>query len=100
VSKLTLAGGLTALKGADYARLLEQSAFDIGIYVPDGSDHQTPHRRDEIYVIAQGEGQFICGKLTYNFRAGDVFFVPASTEHRFVNFSAGFSTWVIFLGQR
>lgn len=100
MSKLSLAEGLAALGGDDFARLLERSDFDVGIYAPRHGDPQAPHRRDEIYIIAQGTGEFILDGDTYGFTAGDVFFVPANTEHRFVKFSAGFSTWVIFLGPR
>lgn len=98
--KFTVPKGIAALGGTDYARLLERSNFDVGIYMPQGSDLQKPHHRDEIYVIAQGKGQLVLGDQTYSCSLGEAFFVPAGMEHRFINFSAGFCTWVIFLGPR
>jgi mannose-6-phosphate isomerase-like protein (cupin superfamily) len=84
-------------ENTDYARLYERQSFDIGMYRPVKVDPQTPHTRDELYVIAAGSGDFICGNESTTFSPGDVFFVPAGVEHRFVKFSYDFATWVIFL---
>jgi uncharacterized RmlC-like cupin family protein len=35
-----------------------------------------------------------------HFGPGDFLFVPAGIEHRFVNFTDDFSTWVIFYGPK
>jgi len=61
-------------------------------------DTQTPHLQDEIYVIASGNSQFFRDVETVNCKTGDVLFVPAKMEHRFINFSNYFATWVIFYG--
>ena len=34
----------------------------------------------------------------HGFSAGDFLFAPAGVEHRFVNFTDNFYTWVIFYG--
>src|ERR1700680_4771660 len=62
---------------ADYTRLIEQKTFDVGIYRPLRVDPQTPHSRDELYVVASGRGEFICAGETKAFGHGDPFFVPA-----------------------
>lgn len=98
MTKFTLADGLAALHGTDYARLLERRSFDVGIYAPESSDRQAPHRRDEVYVIAQGQGQLVLGDLTHSCVPGDLFHVPAGMKHHFANVSAGFLVWVIFVG--
>jgi mannose-6-phosphate isomerase-like protein (cupin superfamily) len=102
MQKLSIADTMAALsrKGEDFSRLLEQPSFDVSLYKPTGIDPQKPHARDELYVIASGSGRFTCNGETENFAASDVFFVPAGVEHRFVDFSADFSTWVIFFGPR
>ena len=82
---------------ADYTQLFARDSFDIGFYRPVRFDKQTPHERDELYVIAAGSGDFVCGDETRSFSCGDIFFVPAGVEHRFTNFSYDFATWVIFL---
>jgi len=89
-----------AAAGSDFARFLERPSCDVSLYKPVGVDSQKPHLRDELYVIASGSGGFICEARTDAFGPGDIFFVPAGTDHRFVSFSADFSTWVIFLGPR
>jgi mannose-6-phosphate isomerase-like protein (cupin superfamily) len=81
----------------DYTQLFERDAFDIGFYRPIRFDPQTPHAKDELYFIAEGSGDFVCGDQTRRFSTGDIFFVPAGAEHRFTNFSHDFATWVVFL---
>jgi len=87
-----------AKSGETFQKLFVRSDFDAGLYKPDKTDPQTPHRRDEVYIVASGTGTFICDGETALFKAGDFFFVPKGVEHRFENFSDDFSTWVIFFG--
>jgi mannose-6-phosphate isomerase-like protein (cupin superfamily) len=49
-------------------------------------------------VVSTGSGEFVCGNEREPVAIGDVLFVPAGVEHRFVNFSDNFSTWVFFHG--
>ncbi len=84
----------------DYMRLIEDATYDIGLYKPDGVDPQTPHSRDELYIVAAGTGEFVCDGKTRAFAPGDMLMVPAGVEHRFQNFSEDFSTWVVFFGVR
>jgi uncharacterized protein YjlB len=84
----------------DYTRLIEKAAFDVGFYRPIRFDKQTPHARDELYIIAEGNGKFRCGNEITDFAEGDLFFVPAGVEHCFSDFSYDFATWVIFLSGR
>lgn len=82
---------------SDYLELVREHRFDLGLYQPVEVDPQTPHARDELYIVARGSGRFVCAGETRSFATGDAFFVPAGTEHRFVDFSSDFATWVIFL---
>lgn len=68
------------------------------LYMPVGSDTQQPHDRDEIYVVARGEGEFFDGERILRVGQGSFIFVPAGVPHRFQNFSEGFSVWVVFYG--
>ena len=70
----------------------------VELYKPVGSDRQSPHTRDELYIVATGHGEFTLEDESFNFAAGDLIFVPAHAEHRFSSFSDDFSTWVIFFG--
>jgi mannose-6-phosphate isomerase-like protein (cupin superfamily) len=85
---------------ADFARLLEGDAFDVGIYKPDKVDLQGPHVRDELYVVASGRGRFRCDGETQPVGVSDVLFVRAGVEHRFEDFTDDFSAWVVFFGPR
>lgn len=72
--------------------------MSVEIYQPVGHDPQQPHAQDEIYVVISGRGIFQNGTEQYAFQPGDVLFVPAGAEHRFLQFSEDFKTWVIFIG--
>lgn len=84
--------------GEHFAKLFAHGTLEVEIYRPDKIDHQQPHAKDEVYLIISGAGDFFLeGKVTA-FKPGDFLFVPAGAEHRFINFSHDFSTWVLFYG--
>lgn len=102
MQKLTAGDALQALAagGTDFVRLLDRDGFDVGLYKPDRIDAQSPHARDELYVVAAGEGRFRLADEVVAVAPGDVLFAPAGAVHRFEDFSADFATWVIFIGAR
>ncbi|HZV68884.1 MAG TPA: cupin domain-containing protein [Saprospiraceae bacterium] len=81
-----------------FTELYSHGSLSVEIYKPLKEDLQTPHDRDEVYVIIAGHGDFISDGKKHTFKQGDFFFVPAHIEHRFENFSDDFSTWIIFFG--
>src|SRR5438046_7177327 len=40
--------------------LFQHGTLTVKLYAPRGSDPQTPHTRDEIYVVIRGTGDFFC----------------------------------------
>ena len=44
-----------------YVIVYGHGTFRPGLYAPRGVDDQTPHTRDEAYVVVKGSGQFVCG---------------------------------------
>lgn len=76
----------------------EHGTLQVEFYKPVGVDKQTAHNRDEIYVVWSGTGTFQNDGISQPFEPGEVLFVPAGIEHRFVDFSADFATWVFFYG--
>jgi mannose-6-phosphate isomerase-like protein (cupin superfamily) len=93
--------GIDQLPGPDgqrYIELFRHGTLAVELYAPRGNDPQTPHTRDEIYVIISGAGRFRCGTNETTFGPGDVLFVPAGEEHRFIEFGDDFATWVFFYG--
>jgi mannose-6-phosphate isomerase-like protein (cupin superfamily) len=86
-----------------FITLFEHGTLQIEIYVPRGADGelvdpQTPHTRDELYVVASGIGFFFNGETREPVQAGDLLFVAAGSPHRFEEFTENFATWVMFYG--
>ena len=81
-----------------YTIVFRHGTFEAGLYAPRGVDDQTPHTRDEAYVVVRGRGQFVCGDARRPFGAGELLFVPAGMTHRFEDFSDDLTVWVIFYG--
>ena len=100
--RLTPEAALAALAaspdGKPFRELFTHGSLAVEIYRPVGLDLQTPHARDEVYVVIAGHGEFVCAGERRAFAAGELLFVPAGVEHRFENFSHDFSTWVLFYG--
>lgn len=96
----TIADATAALAkaGGEFVTLSRNGTLEIEIYRPVGVDKQNPHRKDELYVIISGQGVFVHGTMRTPFLPGDVLFAEAGLEHRFVDFSADFATWVFFYG--
>jgi mannose-6-phosphate isomerase-like protein (cupin superfamily) len=99
--------------GRATALLLAHGTMELRWFAPKQGDPQTPHDRDELYIVVSGTGVFMCGveSLPFDdmslpmlgedcvrFGPGDALFVPAGTVHRFENVSDDFATWVIFYG--
>ena len=98
--RLTAENALAALarEGGHYLKLFRHGSLHVEIYRPEKEDPQTAHSLDEIYVVISGTGFFICGEDRQPFEPGEVLFVPAGLEHRFVEYSDDFATWVFFYG--
>lgn len=90
--------GLPGPDGARFRTLFEHGSLQVEIYAPRGTDPQTPHTRDEVYVVVKGEGVFVSDEGRTQFGPGDFLFAPAGVEHRFEDFSQDLAVWVIFYG--
>lgn len=84
--------------GERYVELFRHGTLSVELYAPRGDDPQTPHTRDEVYVVASGHGQFLNGLDRHPFGPGDLLFVPAGVVHRFEHFSDDLAVWVVFYG--
>jgi mannose-6-phosphate isomerase-like protein (cupin superfamily) len=99
--KISLAEALARLPGPQdevSVSVFEHGTLVVKLYTPRGNDEQTPHSRDEIYVVARGAGEFVCGGARQPFVPNDVLFAAAGIEHRFENFTDDFAVWVFFYG--
>jgi mannose-6-phosphate isomerase-like protein (cupin superfamily) len=98
---LSVREGLSRLPGPAGERFVElfrHGTLSVELYAPRGRDPQSPHTRDEVYVVAAGQGWFRNGPERHRFGAGDVLFVPAGVEHRFEEFGDDLAVWVFFYG--
>jgi mannose-6-phosphate isomerase-like protein (cupin superfamily) len=89
---------IPAPDGKSFAVAFEHGTLKLGLFAPRGVDLQQPHSQDEVYMVIQGEGRFLCGGTRHDFGPGDVLFVPAGVEHRFEDFSDDLAVWVVFYG--
>lgn len=100
--RITVADALKRLSerqdGKRFVELLTHGSLSVEIYAPRGRDPQTPHTRDEVYVVVHGRGEFVNGTERHPFGPGDFLFVPAGVEHRFVDFTDDLVVWVVFYG--
>jgi hypothetical protein len=99
-NRLTPSTALAALAATDkpFVSLFRHGTLEIEFYKPDRIDHQTPHARDEVYVVISGSGAFVCGDKRRSFETGEVLFAAAHVEHHFEDFTPDFATWVFFYG--
>ena len=101
---MTVAAGRAAARaaaeaaGMPHATLFRHGSLAVEFYAPHGVDRQTPHARDEVYVVAAGTGTFVCGGVPQPVEAGEVLFAAAGVPHHFEAFSDDFGTWVFFYG--
>lgn len=94
----TLAGALAASPAPDNlaAEIAKFPGLDVEFYQPKGEDRQTPHDRDELYVVARGTGVLELSGERHACKTGDLMYVAAHAVHRFVEFSPDFAAWVVF----
>lgn len=74
------------------------AAMSVGLYVlpAGGVDDQVPHNEDEIYVVVSGSASFVTPTRSVQVKAGDVLFVAAHEEHRFVDITENLRLVVVF----
>jgi mannose-6-phosphate isomerase-like protein (cupin superfamily) len=84
--------------GERFATVFTHGSLEIEIYAPRGTDPQNPHTRDELYFVATGSGEFVCGESRQSFGPTDILFAAAGVSHRFENFTDDLVVWVMFYG--
>ena len=95
------AGRYSAPEGAENNHWIEHLRvpdLSVGTYsVPGGgSDDQSPHSEDEIYVVTQGSARLVAGDEAADVAPGSVVYVPAGEVHRFVDIAEDFAVVVLF----
>lgn len=78
--------------------VFRHGSLEVKMYAPRKQDTQTPHTRDEVYLVARGRGTYFYAGERQPFEPGDFLFAAAGVEHRFEDFSDDFFVWVLFYG--
>ncbi|MFI5734312.1 cupin domain-containing protein [Kribbella sp. NPDC051587] len=98
MKKLVGAGVFGRREPNDYVEQLRTESMSVGTYsIPAGGvDDQAPHHEEEIYVVTAGRATFVTPSGAEPVETGDVLFVPAEEEHRFVDITEDLSLLVFF----
>jgi mannose-6-phosphate isomerase-like protein (cupin superfamily) len=77
---------------------LRAATLSCGTYsIPaGGTDDQQPHRQDEVYFVTAGRARLVASSGSADVRPGDLIFVPAGEEHRFVDVAEDLALLVVF----
>ncbi len=84
--------------GERFAPVFARGSLEVELYHPLGRDHQTPHDRDELYVVVTGAGRYRCAGTCTPFGPGALLFAAAGVPHRFEDFGDDLVLWVVFFG--
>src|ERR1700689_1487673 len=95
---LAAALALPLPEGRRSTQVFVDGDLEIRLYAPKGHDPQTPHDRDELYIVASGAGKFGVGERIDAVARGAPLYVAGLEVHRFEDFSDDFPAWVVFYG--
>jgi mannose-6-phosphate isomerase-like protein (cupin superfamily) len=81
-----------------YVDQLRVADLSVGTYsIPaGGTDDQTPHTEDEVYVVTAGRARLVTHSGTADVKPGDVMYVPAGEAHWFVDVTEDLALLVMF----
>jgi mannose-6-phosphate isomerase-like protein (cupin superfamily) len=81
-----------------WAEQLRVPDLSVGTYsiVAGGTDGQSPHTEDEIYVVTAGRATLESGGEATAVGPGSVIYVPASEVHRFTAITEDLALLVLF----
>ncbi|WP_225728260.1 MULTISPECIES: cupin domain-containing protein [unclassified Nocardia] len=85
-------------KNVAYLEFLREQTLSAGLYGLDvlGTDPQSPHTEDEVYIVLSGRATITVGSETAEVVHGSVVYVPAGVAHRFHNISEDLRVVAVF----
>jgi len=98
LSKLPLPATALWPQGVWDHEAFSHGSMSVILFTPRGTDYQTSHGQDELYVILKGSGVLLVEDTRHAFLEGDVLFVAANKTHRFEQFTPDLVAWAIFWG--
>ena len=93
--------GQRSESGRMYLSFLDVEAMSAGLYeiAAGDEDPQSPHGRDEIYVIMSGQARIRVDGETRPATKGSVIYVARGVSHRFEDIKEDLTVLVIFAGE-
>jgi mannose-6-phosphate isomerase-like protein (cupin superfamily) len=81
-----------------YLQFLRERNMSAGLYAlpAGGTDPQSPHGQDEIYLVVSGRASITVGEETSVVARGSVIYVPAKVPHRFHHITEDLRVLVVF----
>lgn len=81
-----------------YLEFLRVPALSCGLYhlSAGATDTQTSHDEDEVYFVLKGSARLIVEGTEHKLGPGSILFVPADTDHEFVEITEELSLLVFF----
>ena len=98
LSQLPLPATATWPEGVWDREVFSHGSMSLVLFAPRGTDYQSTHKQDELYVVLKGTGVLVVGEKRVNFSEGDALFVPAGVHHHFEEFTSDLTTWAVFWG--
>jgi mannose-6-phosphate isomerase-like protein (cupin superfamily) len=92
--------GIPGPAGEHSVSLMQRGTLEVKLSLPVFPNRQTPHQKDEVYVIIRGRGILFHDGERDPFESGDLLFVAAGSEHHFEDFTEDLAVWVVFYGPR
>ncbi|QNE20030.1 cupin domain-containing protein [Kribbella qitaiheensis] len=98
MQKLSGAGVFQKAEPNHFAEHLRTESLSVGTYslLAGAVDDQAPHHEDEIYVVTSGQATIVTPGGSEQVGPGDVLFVAAEEEHRFVDITEDLALLVFF----
>lgn len=98
LAKLPLPADSRWPEGVWDTEAFSHGSMSVVLFAPRGTDYQTFHSQDELYIVVRGSGILLVGGERIAFAEHDVLFVPAGVHHHFEEFTADLVTWAVFWG--
>lgn len=85
-------------RGRPYLEFLRVPALSAGLYqlAAGASDQQNAHDEDEVYFVLKGRARIVQGGESRNVAPGTILYIPADSEHEFVDIEEDLSLLVFF----
>lgn len=85
-------------RGTPYLEFLRVPQLSCGLYRlgTQSRDTQSAHDEDEVYFVIKGRARMIIGGQATAIQPGSILYVPADTDHEFVDIEEDLSLLVLF----